>query len=183
MQKMNMSTDFYFNLLNALPVDNDQNIPRSVMWLTCDGCNCPYKYGNRINCAATPMPLWMVKLKDAVEQATNQSLLLNSANLNKYANGMQSCGFHADKESLFKNPDGVDILSISFGATRRFDIRKSFTGNSYTINLDDGDLLWMRGNTQQHFSHAVPQQSDVYEARYNLTFRTICQHRPGCPCI
>lgn len=39
--------------------------------------------------------------------------------------------------------------------------------------LGAGDLLVMRGTTQQHFMHNVPTRKGLLEGRINLTFRNI----------
>ena len=76
------------------------------------------------------------------------------------------------------------IASISFGATRRFVLRR-MTGKPYAedwrpascnemvdYSLVDGSLLVMRGATQRHWEHSVCKEARCTGgARINITFR------------
>lgn len=64
------------------------------------------------------------------------------------------------------------IASVSFGATRRFDLRH-FDGEKLSINLEDGSVLIMAGELQQYWKHQVPIQRKIKEPRINLTFRVM----------
>ena len=41
------------------------------------------------------------------------------------------------------------------------------------VDLLDGGLLWMRGDTQTLYKHAVPKTEKAVRERINLTFRRV----------
>ena len=106
----------------------------------------------------------------------------NCINCNLYHDGSVVVGWHADDEHLF---DAVDndaaIVSLSLGATRKFQVKDS-DGTVRSIDLSTGDLLVMHGRVQEHFWHRVPQ-SQAVDPRINLTWRWTRRHskRDGCP--
>lgn len=95
----------------------------------------------------------------------------NSVLLNRYRNGKDSMGWHADDEpELGVNPV---IASVNFGASRRFMLRHLQAGLKYELELQHGSLLIMKGALQHHWQHQVPKTARVSEERINLTFRVI----------
>ena len=94
--------------------------------------------------------------------------VLNSVLINKYRNGKDYVGWHSDNEPVF--PDNSNIISVSFGQTRKFLIKEKETKNVTEFKLKSGDIMVMGGSFQQHFLHMVPRthESDI---RFNLTFR------------
>ena len=96
----------------------------------------------------------------------------NSVLLNLYRNGDDGVSWHADDEpDLGREPV---IGSISLGASRRFDFRKKSDHKSkYSLVLNSGDVITMRGITQNLWEHQIPKQPKVHEPRINLTFRCI----------
>ncbi len=95
----------------------------------------------------------------------------NSVLLNFYANGEQYMGFHKDNEkSLGIKPI---IASVSLGANRKFSCKTTQNNQTVNFNLHNGSLLIMGGDFQKDFSHALPKQKKVQQARINLTFRNI----------
>jgi alkylated DNA repair dioxygenase AlkB len=95
----------------------------------------------------------------------------NSVLINRYRNGVDSMGWHADKEAeLGREPV---IASVSLGSTRTFEFRHVKTGARHAIELTHGSLLIMRGRTQLDWRHRVPKAPKVAGERLNLTFRTI----------
>ena len=73
--------------------------------------------------------------------------------------------------SVTKVPNAA-IVSVSFGATRRFDLRH-FDGEKFSINLEDGSVLIMAGELQQYWKHQVPIERKIKQPRINLTFRVM----------
>ena len=64
------------------------------------------------------------------------------------------------------------IASLTLGVTRPFDLRPKLDRRSIvSIDLDHGDLLIMRGETQLNWEHRVPKQPRIAGERINLTFR------------
>jgi alkylated DNA repair dioxygenase AlkB len=104
-----------------------------------------------------------------------QSLMqtpFNGVLLNYYRNGRDSMGWHRDNEpELGRQPI---IASVSLGAVRRFQMRtyREKSGR-IDIELPNGSLLVMAGDTQQNWEHGIPKQLKIDEGRINLTFRTI----------
>jgi alkylated DNA repair dioxygenase AlkB len=80
-------------------------------------------------------------------------------------------GWHADDEpELGPNPS---IASVSFGASRVFQMRHVTKKIRANIPLVNGSLLLMQGSTQHFWQHQIPKTSKPLPSRINLTFRTI----------
>merc|ERR1712196_17076 len=77
-------------------------------------------------------------------------------------------------------PD-APIASVSFGATRRFEFKpKRPPGQEAApeevrgLQLTDGSLLVMAGDTQRNWLHAVPaDRANTSGLRINFTFRVV----------
>lgn len=111
----------------------------------------------------------VLELKRRVEAASRARF--NSVLLNRYRNGFDSMGWHADDEpELGAEPV---IASLSLGATRVFDLRHNETGVTHAYRLTNGSLLVMRGRTQHAWRHRVPKEPAVRGERINLTFRWV----------
>ncbi|CAJ2724656.1 2OG-Fe(II) oxygenase [Burkholderia pseudomallei] len=111
----------------------------------------------------------VLELKRRVEAASRARF--NSVLLNRYRNGFDSMGWHADDEpELGAEPV---IASLSLGATRVFDLRHNETGVTHAYRLTSGSLLVMRGRTQHAWRHRVPKEPAVRGERINLTFRWV----------
>ncbi len=96
----------------------------------------------------------------------------NSVLANLYRDGSDKVDWHADDEQVL----GLTpvIASVSFGASRKFRLRRKDRSLKATdIVLDSGDVLIMRGSTQQLWEHEVPRSKRVKEPRVNLTFRKV----------
>jgi alkylated DNA repair dioxygenase AlkB len=94
----------------------------------------------------------------------------NSVLLNYYRDAGDSVGWHADNEpELGRRPV---IASLSFGATRTFELRKRTTGKVGKLPLTSGSILVMRDTTQHDWVHRVPKEPGS-ASRINLTFRFI----------
>ncbi|KAL0032429.1 hypothetical protein WJX79_011024 [Trebouxia sp. C0005] len=98
----------------------------------------------------------------------------NSCLLNLYRDGNDHMGWHSDNEKLYG--DHPTIGSVSFGATRRFLLRSNQDHtDKWSYDLCSGDVLIMKGSTQQHWTHSIPKMTRVAHPRINLTFRKIVQ--------
>jgi alkylated DNA repair dioxygenase AlkB len=90
--------------------------------------------------------------------------------LNRYRNGNDSVAWHHDREV-----DGMSrpvIASLTLGVTRAFDVRpKVRRSATISVDLDHGDLVVMRGETQTNYEHRVRKDPHVGGERINLTFR------------
>jgi alkylated DNA repair dioxygenase AlkB len=115
------------------------------------------------------------ELKAAAETACGARF--NSVLLNRYRNGADSMGWHADREPELG--DQPVIASLSLGVTRTFDMRHNRTGATQSFLLKNGSLLVMRGRTQAEWRHRVPKEPRVQGERINLTFRYVTPRRPS----
>lgn len=98
----------------------------------------------------------------------------NSVLVNLYRDGRDSVGWHADDEpELGPTRDDIAIASLSLGAARRFVLKHRRDARRIAYELGGGDLLLMRGRTQQNWLHALPKTQTPVAARINLTFRVI----------
>jgi alkylated DNA repair dioxygenase AlkB len=143
-------------------------VPRKTAWYGEDGLNYSY---SRIICYPEKWTDELNFIKSEIEKLI-PSEKFTSVLLNLYNDGNDKMGWHADDEKeLGINPT---IASVSFGATRRFDIKhKEIPGMQYQFELTSGSLLIMRGALQHHWIHQIPAQKKVTKPRINLTFRTI----------
>jgi len=128
-----------------------------------------YKYSN-INLEAKNWNDLLTSIKTDIELA--YKIKLNSVLLNLYRNGNDSNGWHSDDEpSLGKNPA---IASLSFGSNRTFHLKhKKFKNLKTKIELSNGSLLIMKGETQQFWYHQISKTKKQVAPRINLTFRRI----------
>ncbi|MBM3430277.1 MAG: alpha-ketoglutarate-dependent dioxygenase AlkB [Bacteroidetes bacterium] len=111
----------------------------------------------------------LTSLKEKIEEQI--SVHFNSVLVNLYRNENDSNGWHADDEKeLGKNPV---IASISLGAKRRFQLKHKLEPLKHTLELNNGDLLIMRGTLQSNWKHQVPKEKYFCGPRLNLTFRFI----------
>jgi alkylated DNA repair dioxygenase AlkB len=90
--------------------------------------------------------------------------------LNRYRDGADSVAWHNDREvASIERPT---IASLTLGATRAFDVRpKADRSRVVSVDLDHGDLVVMRGDTQANYEHRVGKDPRVSGERINLTFR------------
>ena len=119
-----------------------------------------------------PLP-WTKELlfiKQKIECVANVNF--NSVLLNRYRNGQDYVGWHADNEKeLGANPV---IGSVNFGATRRFQIRRNDNPKEkFELELKHGTLLVMQGRMQHFWKHQIPKTALKIAERINLTFRVI----------
>lgn len=112
--------------------------------------------------------LWMIKEK--VEEIAG--VTFNSVLLNYYRDGNDSVAWHSDNEkALGTHPV---IASVSFGQVRCFDIRsKKDHSEKYSIRLESGCLMIMKGDLQQNWEHRIAKSIKPMKPRINLTFRVV----------
>jgi len=93
--------------------------------------------------------------------------------VNRYRDGRDSVAWHGDREGA-RLPV---IASLSLGAARRFDLRPkpdpAWRPRPVSLDLFDGDLLVMAGETQLWWEHRVRKDPRIREERLNLTFRQL----------
>ena len=129
----------------------------------------PYTYSG-ITMKPTAWLPELLEIKKKIE--TVAQVDFTTVLLNLYRNGQDSMGWHSDDEKeLGLNPL---IVSVSFGATRIFKLQHNNDKSlRQSLELTDGNLLVMQGQTQHFWKHAIPKTSKITEPRINLTFRVI----------
>lgn len=141
-------------------------IPRKECLISNAGIT--YTYSNNA-LKSIPIPTFLDPIIAKIEQLSDSNY--NAILVNLYENGQHSNGWHADNEKeLGKNPV---IASLSFGATRRFDLKHNHSKTKHSFNLGNGDLLIMGGEMQHFWKHQVPKTKQENQPRINLTFRMI----------
>jgi alkylated DNA repair dioxygenase AlkB len=143
------------------------DVPRLTAWYGDEGTRYTYSGIENIPLPWTP-PL--LEVKQAVEPAAG--VAFNSVLLNRYRTGKDGVSWHADDEPEFG--ERPVIASVSFGATRTFQVRhKKRKDLKASVELTHGSLLVMRGGTQENWVHQVPKTARPVGERLNLTFRRI----------
>ena len=142
--------------------------PRLTAWYANQGTH--YAYSNKI-LQPKDWSVELIELKTKIEKIL-PGKSFNSVLLNLYRDGNDKMGWHSDNEKeLGPNPC---IASLSFGATRYFDLKhKQDKTKRFRFELSSGMLLVMSGSLQDYWLHQVPQQKKVKEPRINLTFREV----------
>jgi alkylated DNA repair dioxygenase AlkB len=128
-----------------------------------------YRYSG-LTVGTHPWPPELLDLKRGAEREAGHAF--NYALANRYRDGSDSIGFHADDESeLGTNPV---IASVSLGAARRFVLKhKRLPLPPVEVELSGGSLLVMAGTTQHHWRHGIPKTARPTGLRINLTFRKV----------
>ena len=139
--------------------------PRLTAWYG----DKPYTYSG-----ITMQPLPWTPVLSAIKEKTENiaGVHFTSALLNFYRTGKDSMGWHRDNENeLGVNPI---IASVSFGQSRTFKLRDYYKkGNSISLELGNGSLLLMRGETQHYWEHCITKTAKDVGTRINITFRVI----------
>ena len=91
----------------------------------------------------------------------------NSVLANLYRDARDSVGWHRDSD--YAHGGQPDIASVSFGATRRFEVRDEATRAA--VDLETGSLLLITGEAVARWWHRVPKTLQPVGPRVNLTFR------------
>jgi alkylated DNA repair dioxygenase AlkB len=146
--------------------------PRLIAWAG----ELPYRYsGQTLEPRAWPPALeaQMRPLSERVARAAGSEF--NHVLVNRYRDGNDSMGYHADAEPEL-GPDPV-VATLSFGQTRCLSLRAhrpSAAEKTLRLPLSAGSLLVMGGTCQRHYRHAIPKQAaEAVGERISLTFRRV----------
>ncbi|MBX2810608.1 MAG: alpha-ketoglutarate-dependent dioxygenase AlkB [Myxococcales bacterium] len=146
--------------------------PRLIGWAGL----CPYRYSNQTLAPKPYGPVLHALLRD-IQAVTG--LEFNHVLLNRYRNGSDHMGPHADDEpELGPSPQ---IAALSLGASRKFVLEpkpKKLRHRKVVMSLEPGSLMVMGGRIQHGWRHAVPKQLKVENERINVTFRKVI-YDPG----
>ncbi|MDP5101232.1 MAG: alpha-ketoglutarate-dependent dioxygenase AlkB [Nonlabens sp.] len=123
-----------------------------------------------ISYEALPWTPTLQEIKNKVETKAGTSF--NICLVNRYRDGQDSNGWHADDEAeLGENPV---IASVSFGEERFFHLKHNTNPAwRYKFILEHGSLLVMAGNTQHTYKHQIAKTKKAIGERINLTFRKV----------
>lgn len=142
--------------------------PRLVAWAG----ELPYRYSGQ-TLEPRPWPEAARLLLARVSEAA--AVPFNHVLANRYRDGQDSMGYHADAEPEL-GPDPV-VATLSLGQTRRFVLRRAARQTSeppLVLPLQHGSLLVMGGTCQRHYRHAIPRDAAPQVAeRISLTFRRL----------
>lgn len=169
----------FYNLVTELPWQADvvtlfgktHTTTRQIVWMGDVGID--YHYAGHVR-----QPISWTNTVLSIKQHIEQQLLgigieadFNSCLLNYYPSGSDGMGYHADDEpELGAQPL---IASLSLGATRKFVFKHKKTQDKVALNLESGQLLVMRGDTQTFWKHSITKTTTIANARISLTFRRI----------
>jgi alkylated DNA repair dioxygenase AlkB len=145
--------------------------PRLIAW----SGTLPYKYSGQV---LDPRPFAEPLLEVTRAVSAIAGVEFNHVLLNRYRDGNDSMGMHADDEpELGRDPI---IAAISLGAPRRFVmVHKKKKRDRFSLLLEHGSLLVMGGTMQHEFRHGVPKQKSITDQRINVTFRRLLRPPPG----
>lgn len=168
------SHQFLAQLSENIPWENDKIqifgkeiiTKRKVAWFGSQ----PFKYTYSKNTrTALPWSKELLKIKEIIEKKTGEGF--NSCLLNLYHDGNEAMGWHTDNEKELK--ENGTIASVSFGVARKFSFKHRLSSEIVSIQLENGSVLLMKGETQKHWLHRLHPSKRISEMRINLTFRTI----------
>lgn len=128
---------------------------------------CDYLYSGSVLLKPLPWTTELQLLKLKIEQQTDYEF--NLVICNRYRTGLDSIGWHADKESSMGTRPAIALVTL--GATRKFQLRPNSGGKPIDFWLEHGSLLLMKPGCQQEWVHQVPKTSKPTGERINLTFR------------
>jgi alkylated DNA repair dioxygenase AlkB len=138
--------------------------PRLIAWAGSLG----YRYSGQ-TLEPRPFSPSVARLTGRVSERAR--VPFNHVLLNRYRDGGDSMGLHADDEpELGRDPV---VASVSLGTSRRFVLRprRPRLGQPLGLDLGHGALLIMGGTCQGHYVHGIPRQQGIRGERISLTFR------------
>jgi alkylated DNA repair dioxygenase AlkB len=139
-------------------------IPRMVAWMG----DWTYSYSGTTH---KPAPWHPIARSIKIALELELGVEFNSCLANLYRDGLDSVSWHADNEpELGLEPT---IASLSFGASRAFQIKTREGKARWSTTLCNDDLLVMNGRSQLDYLHCVPKDPKAEGPRINLTFRKV----------
>jgi len=143
--------------------------PRLIAWAG----DRPYRYSGQ-TLEPRPFTPELAGVRARVVERTG--VAFNHVLVNRYRDGRDSMGLHADDEPEL-GPDPL-LAAVSLGASRRFSMVARRGRERRRLLLEHGSLLVMGGAFQRELRHGVPRQADAAGERINLTFRLLLRD-PG----
>jgi alkylated DNA repair dioxygenase AlkB len=125
-----------------------------------------YEYSGQI-ATSQPLSTSLTTLLETVNAMFGASF--NGILVNRYDDGENYISAHSDDE---RNLDAVGVVAISVGQTRTFRIREKDTKKIVIdVEMEDMDIIHMRGEFQKEFTHEIPPTKKALAVRYSFTFR------------
>jgi alkylated DNA repair dioxygenase AlkB len=146
--------------------------PRLIAWAG----ELPYRYSGQ-TLEPRPWPASIAGQLQALVARVSQAsgARFNHVLVNRYRDGKDSMGYHADAEPEL-GPDPL-VATLSLGETRRFLLRaqpRAPRERALSLPLTSGSLLVMGGTCQRHYRHAIARDPDAaLGERVSLTFRRL----------
>lgn len=126
-----------------------------------------YSYSGKIE-NSIPLNKYLIKILESINNYFESNY--NGILVNKYVDGNDYIGKHSDNENGLD--ESVGVIAISFGAERIFRIRDKTNGKIVIdISTETYPIIQMKGNFQKDYTHEIPKQKKIKDARYSLTFR------------
>jgi alkylated DNA repair dioxygenase AlkB len=99
--------------------------------------------------------------------------------INRYADGDDYIGFHADDEKDLS--EDSPIVGLTFGSERDFQFKNIKTGKNFSFStgrnkslvLHHGSCVSMQYPTNKYWKHGLPKRAGSKSPRINLTFRVM----------
>jgi alkylated DNA repair dioxygenase AlkB len=96
----------------------------------------------------------------------------NGILVTRYKDGNDRTGAHSDRKRNVTSDNGIGVVSVSYGAVRKFRIRDKITKKVVSdIPTISGQMIQMGGKFQKEFTHEIPVQKKIKEVRYSFTLR------------
>jgi alkylated DNA repair dioxygenase AlkB len=139
--------------------------PREVGFFSNDSNGYAYS-GNIARSISLDSYPFLSQILNRVNQLTDSNF--NGILVNKYNDGSDYIGPHSDDERrLGRN----GVVSISIGTERTFRIRnKSNKEFVIDVKVSDGDMYWMKGDFQKHYTHEIPKQKMSLKERIAIPY-------------
>ncbi len=163
----------YLNVLtNEIPWQHDEVVifgkviqtRRKVAWYADNAKSYTYSGRTKIGLSWTPS---LLTIRKAIEEKAQ--VQFNGCLGNFYHDGNDGASWHADDEKSIQA--NSCIASLSLGAARKFEFKHKVSQAKISLILAPGSLLFMQGNTQNHWIHQLPKSKKITAPRLNLTFR------------
>lgn len=140
--------------------------PRNVGFFSNESIG--YNYSRQLM-KSQPLGPELAELLKSVNELLGANF--NGILANEYENGEHTIGAHSDSETGLDSKVGV--VSISYGAERKFRIRnkvdKKIVCEEPTTHC--GLLVMGGANFQKLYTHEIPVQKKIKESRISFTFR------------
>jgi len=93
----------------------------------------------------------------------------NGVLVNYYINGNEYIRKHSDDEKYLHN---IEVIMISYGATRKFRIREKKTNKIVKdVLIKPNNIIQMSDGFQNEFTYEIPVEKKVKDSRYSFIFR------------